>query len=123
MPFDNPAVVGGFEQDAMCRRAGDKPGAVQRGDVFLRGNGFPVAACQSRELHLRTLAPDLPAGARIIVEDHDLLTAGCGRQRGGETRRAGAENQNVTTQGLHGSSFQSSFRAGTASGRPVPAVR
>ena len=123
MPFDKPAVVGGFEQDAMRRGAGDKPGTVQRGDIFLRSNGFPVAARQGRELHLRTLAPDLPAGARIIVEDNDLLTAGRGRQCGGETRRAAAENQNVTAQGLHGSSFQSSFRAGTASGRPAPAAR
>ncbi|MNQ82886.1 hypothetical protein D3C85_979520 [compost metagenome] len=92
---DQPAVFIVFNQQLFWRGIGDHPGAGMVVDVAVRGQAFAQVSCLIGHARLRTVAPDLPARQRVVVEHDDACTAGrggkCGRHAGG----AGADDQQI----------------------------
>ncbi|MNF66800.1 hypothetical protein D3C84_485980 [compost metagenome] len=92
---DLTAALGIFHQQGFIRRAGDHTGADMATYV---GAGLQLLAQASGgagQVGLGAVAPDLPTGQRVVVQQHDACAAAGGGEGGGHASGAGADDQQV----------------------------
>ena len=99
--FDAGGRVAGFEQQASPPSGGNHLRTVHRREIRARrGIGEPVRQRLGRH-DARTLPPDLPARARIVVDERDARALLDGHLRRPQARRPRADHDDVIALDLH----------------------